>query len=435
MPTPYRLTILTYCLPGNVYRTLEGKRVTKDTPGAVAARTKAKHWYGRFTDADGVRRRVKLSTDKATAVTILSRLVLDASLRKHGVTDPTAEHADTPIAKHLEHWAAHLRTMTNSRGRKNTETHVRVTLQRARRVIEACEFSRLRDIAAGRVEACIAGLTVSRGGERPRSLSAQSRNFHLQAIRQFVHWLLDEERLQRNPLAKLKKENVELDQRRKRRAFSNDELAWLLAEAAASKRLFRGLTGADRDSLYRTALGTGFRAGELASLTPGSFDLDQAAVNVRGEVTKDRKAIKGRPIPLALVNHLRGYLAGKPIDKPIWKGSWCKKGARMMREDLAAARAAWVRDGSDEAQWRKRRADEIFLAYHNADGEWADFHALRHTFISQLAAAGVSQKLTQDLARHKDPSTTARYTHAERQGFVDAVNRLPSPAAAEKPGN
>jgi integrase len=34
------------------------------------------------------------------------------------------------------------------------------------------------------------------------------------------------------------------------------------------------MTGPDRAMLYRVAVGTGFRANELRSLTPESFDLD-----------------------------------------------------------------------------------------------------------------------------------------------------------------
>jgi integrase len=34
------------------------------------------------------------------------------------------------------------------------------------------------------------------------------------------------------------------------------------------------MTGTDRAMLYRVAMGTGFRSGELRSLTPESFDLN-----------------------------------------------------------------------------------------------------------------------------------------------------------------
>ncbi|MGL6194444.1 MAG: hypothetical protein ACRC2T_06430, partial [Thermoguttaceae bacterium] len=41
-----------------------------------------------------------------------------------------------------------------------------------------------------------------------------------------------------------------------------------------------------------------------------------------------------------------------------------------------------------------------FLYYCNGKGKYADFHGLRHTFISNLGKAGVSPKTAQVLARH-----------------------------------
>ena len=49
------------------------------------------------------------------------------------------------------------------------------------------------------------------------------------------------------------------------------QLAAILDAARQSDRTFRGLTGADRHALYLCAMGTGFRASELASLTPRSL--------------------------------------------------------------------------------------------------------------------------------------------------------------------
>jgi integrase len=40
----------------------------------------------------------------------------------------------------------------------------------------------------------------------------------------------------------------------------------------------RTLTGAERVMVYRVALGTGFRAAELAALVPDNFDLDATVV-------------------------------------------------------------------------------------------------------------------------------------------------------------
>ncbi len=54
-----------------------------------------------------------------------------------------------------------------------------------------------------------------------------------------------------------------------------------------------------------------------------------------------------------------------------------------------------------------------------------DFHALRHTFGTNLARAGVSPKLAMDLMRHSDINLTMRlYSHtliSERARALDAI--------------
>jgi len=57
----------------------------------------------------------------------------------------------------------------------------------------------------------------------------------------------------------------------------------------------------------------------------------------------------------------------------------------------------------------------------------ADFHALRHTFISNMAGRGVHPKVAQSLARHSTIALTMdRYTHTAWQDMSDAVSQLPS---------
>ena len=66
-----------------------------------------------------------------------------------------------------------------------------------------------------------------------------------------------------------------MDVRHERRPLTPDEFDHLLAAAGIGKR-FGKLSGPDRAMLYTVAAYTGFRASELASLTPSSFALDAA---------------------------------------------------------------------------------------------------------------------------------------------------------------
>ena len=55
-----------------------------------------------------------------------------------------------------------------------------------------------------------------------------------------------------------------------------------------------------------------------------------------------------------------------------------------------------------------------------------DLHALRTTFISSLAAAGVHPRLAQALARHSTITLTMdRYTHTMPEQLTAALERLP----------
>lgn len=63
---------------------------------------------------------------------------------------------------------------------------------------------------------------------------------------------------------------------------------------------------------------------------------------------------------------------------------------------------------------------------YEVDGEVFDFHALRHTFITNLANFGVHPKDAQILARHSDIKLTMDYyTHTDKDRERGAVNKLP----------
>jgi integrase len=68
-------------------------------------------------------------------------------------------------------------------------------------------------------------------------------------------------------------------------------------------------------------------------------------------------------------------------------------------------------------------------------GHYADFHALRKTFITNLARAGVYPKTAQSLARHSDINLTMNvYTMVNVSDQAAAVESLPPlPGIAHAP--
>ncbi len=74
----------------------------------------------------------------------------------------------------------------------------------------------------------------------------------------------------------------------------------------------------------------------------------------------------------------------------------------------------------------KKAEESLFLCFVDAQGRYADFHALRKTFITNLSKAGVSPKMAQSLARHSDINLTMNvYTDVVLEDQAVAVELLP----------
>ena len=169
------------------------------------------------------------------------------------------------------------------------------------------------------------------------------------------------------------------------------------------------MTGPDRAMLYRLALETGLRWSELASLKRRSFDLKAKPPSVTVEASHSKHRRQDTlPLRKETARALEEYLADKlPLADalPMPKG---KVGAKMLREDLAVAE----------------------VPYRDAGGRVVDFHALRHSFITNLANSGVHPSTAQRLARHSDVNLTlSRYTHMTLDTQGEAVEQLPDIAA------
>ena len=78
-------------------------------------------------------------------------------------------------------------------------------------------------------------------------------------------------------------------------------------------------------------------------------------------------------------------------------------------------------------QRRDLEAAGIAYAVEGPDGpEYADFHALRHTYLTMLGRHGVDLRTAQELAGHSTPLLTARYSHRRLHDLAGVVNKLPT---------
>lgn len=440
-------------VPGAVFH--ERKKVAPGTPGAKKEKRRSKKWYGRVP---GSPKAIPLSANKAVAIQMLAKLVNKAEREAQGLGDPFEEHRARPLAEHLADYERHL--LAKGNGAK----HARDTAARVNRILEGCKAVFIADLSMSAVQEFVATLMkkakplpelepgkelftkkeaaraldvkphsipplvkrwklVSQGNGKARRFpratvealrqrfnrasGAETVNHHIRAIRAFARWLVRDRRYDVNVMAGLDLLSTAGDVRRGRRPLSPLELVSLLQSVLESPRVFRGLAGVDRHYLYLTACGTGLRASELASLVPSSFDLDSDAptATVGAGYTKNKQLAK-QPLSKDVVASLRRYLPSRA--GVIWPGGWSDNAAEMLQLDLEAVGIPYSVEGPDGPLY-------------------ADFHALRHSYIALLDRSGATLKEAMQLARHSDPKLTAAiYGRAQLHDLAAAVEAMPS---------
>ena len=424
-----------------------------------------------------LRTRSLRTQEKDEALQLLADLL---RREKNHATDPLAEHREKPLSEHLEDFRRSLEAKNCS------EKHTAKQISYVGKIVDGCDFQTVDDFDVNRVAeylhdrrrpvpASPVSLTqvaeIVADAKQPKpsistlkrlkppppaiparrgfparwewskirqwlegqfhcslprqcpvpdapGISIHASNDYLAAIKAFSNWMVRSRRLAENPFQYLEKLNPDEERNPKhaRRPASDEDFAQLLS-ATNEAGLFRGLSGQDRAMLYLVAASTGFRASELASLTRDSFDLnsDVPSVTVAAAYSKRRRKDQ-LPLCTDVAALLSDYLdelqttrTGNVIpiadSRIVWPGTWAEKAAEMLKADLTAAG----------------------VAYQDERGRFLDFHALRHTFASNLAKAGVPPKLAQELMRHSDVNLTMGiYLHVDLPDMAAAVERLPS---------
>lgn len=316
-----------------------------------------------------------------------------------GLVDRRPASLARPLLSHLDDWQVSMEV------KGDTRTHALKHCHRVQRVFQTCRFVYWRDIEGSRVEATIAAMTAKDGG-----MATATANHYIGACKAFCSWMVSEGRATESPLERLgKRRVVSTDRVLVRRPLSAAEVRTLLAATEAAETRY-GMEGQERSILYRFAIETGLRAGEIASLTVGSFDFATLTVTVADAYTKNRRetTLPLRPDTASLLKDLfKDKQRGDPAFDLPHKCSL----PRMLRKDLQAAG----------------------IPFEDDDGRRVDFHALRVTTASLMAAAGEHPKMAQELLRHSDINLTMRvYTHSYRGQLADVVNRMPDFSPRQK---
>jgi len=384
-------------------------------------------WYADFFTPDGIRHRLPLFFDKRASENFgrnieelcglqtagmvagpeLQRWIdglpvkLSDKLVSWGLISNQRVAAGNLLSKHLQDWRGALLASGC------TVEYADLKTNRARTIFERCGFRTFADVSGSKIQLEIAKLkrTVQkRINGRLETIelgpvSGKTKNDYLQACRQFTYWMMQDRRAGENPLQYLKPQG-DIEQTYRRRALEPDEVRRLLEATTEAAGPRFGMDGYQRTLLYRLAVETGLRRNELKTLTVGSFDFDRLTVKVEAGYSKHR-CEDVLPLRKETAAAFRIFLTGKLPTARVF--NMPDKTAKMFQADLVAA-------GIEQKN----------------DRGIVDFHSLRHTFGTLLAASGVHPKTAQTLMRHSDINLTmSRYTHTLRGAESEAIESIP----------
>jgi integrase len=208
-----------------------------------------------------------------------------------------------------------------------------------------------------------------------------------------------------NPAARVK--FLKSSKESKRRAFTLAEIKRIL-KACGDDQEWRGLI------LFGLYLGQ--RLGDLARLTWRAVNLDTGEIAFTARKT-------GRRIVLPLVQPLSDYLASLPgNDSPdafIFPNSAAQKRtshlSHQFRRILTEAGLIEPRtyEKTGKGHSGAREASEI------------SFHSLRHSAVTMLKAAGLSDVFAREIVGHESAAISRQYTHLSTDDLRNAMRRLP----------
>jgi len=355
-------------------------------------RNKGGTYYIQYFDEQGRRRTVKGCKDKAVTDAIARKLEGDVLLRKQGIIDVKADkyitESNRPIADHVAAFHQYL----TAKG--NTQRYANKVKYRITCLFGMARIESLKDITPSSIQNGLGSL-------KENGKSNKTLNDYLAAVKGFCRWLRRDGRIPENPIDHLGGFNVHVDRRHDRRAFTDEELVRLF-ETTRTGRTLQRCSGQERALIYKLSALTGLRRNEIASLTKSSFHFDTPVktVTVEAAFSKHRRE-DTLPLPEEIIPELIGYLRDKREDGPVFK---VPEGiSKMIKEDVGNAG----------------------IPYETKEG-FADFHSLRHTFITRLVKSGVNIKTAQVLARHSDPRLTLGvYSHIQLIDQFQAIKKIP----------
>ncbi len=397
-------------------------------------RCKSSKWYIDLRDHHSRRRRMPAFTEKRASHALMNNVAAlvsckiagqrpDAELQRWleavpttllrklvswGLVENRRLEGGRLLCEHLQDWRQSLIAYGCS------EAHLKAIIPRVEKIIRECAFSNISDISPVKVEAYLLrlrdqGYTVTlkridKETNKPKiktvKISKSTYNYFIRAIKQFCKWLVDIDLIDKSPVKALKKVTItDDDKKRPARTLTTEQVRKLIQTTSQADD-YRRIPGKERALIYLLANETGLRAGEIRQLKISDFDFEKLTLNVRGEVSKNRKSalLPLRKNTAAIVyDHVKQkFPSSEAFNMPA-------QPHLMIKADLERAG----------------------IPYKTEAGT-AHFHAQRHNFATALDISAKSAKTAQSLMRHSDPRLTLNvYTHGVPERERAAVEALP----------
>jgi len=416
--------------------------------GSQRISIESKVWTMRYRDEAG--RIVEESTgchDRDMAARVLNAIEDRTEKVRAGLMtsaeNRALDFAALPLVDHIDDYIESLKN------RGLTANTIKVYHSYLKEIASGCNFRRVADLSKVAAEKWLDAQVTE------RDMGARSYNFRVAALSAFGSWLERQGRSASNPFAKMTKRNEKADVRRPRRALTVNDVEKLL-DAARRRPLeeaglicsgmHKGEPGAklkpetieklvalgnERALFYSVLLQTGLRHGEARSITVSQVLLNDKTPHLVLHAA-DEKARRGAQIPLP------GDLTKRLAEHLVYKLNVARGAAQAAGAPIPVRLPANTRLFDVPAKMTKVfNADLVFAGLATRDeegkinkrddqGRSIDIHALRHTFATMLAKAGVPLQLLQKAMRHSDPKLTANvYSHLELLDLAGALDSLP----------
>jgi len=395
------------------YRDKRGRlheaRLTKDGKKLLC---ETKLWHIGFEDNLGTSRDIKAYTNRQATQRLadLVQILLNKQLlttdqykfieqlptriRKEliifGLLDGQRTVAGKTLSDYIEDFEDYLTK------KERNPKHIREITGTLRRIFRECGFVTWTDIKPEPLMNFLDGLR-----DEGRGISKRRYNGLLGTAKQFCGWMVKQRKATDSPIDYLDGlDNPQTDQRHRRRVLELGDFRRFLDAALRGPKNF-GMTGRQRNFLYRFATETGLRSVDLHRIRVQDCNFEERKIIIEaGRIkNKQRSFVYLKP---ATALELKQYCANKLPTTKVFHLT--DKTSKMVKSDLANADIPYV----------------------DSNGEYFDFHSLRHQSASLFGMnPDTPEAVRQQLTRHKSPEMARHYTHASEQQQRQAVEALP----------